>query len=274
MVEAVLSMTVITTFITKHGIVHATDSLLTIPEGNKLKAVEHTRPKLVIVRDFRGVMSFWGMGKIGSSYTVDWLQEEVSNARQYATAEEFVQAVAHRLNNALVRVRFPRGFVAGIGIHFTAYERVQNYWIPELFLISNYVDLTYQSLRSDGVGVGRQTYKTTFQAVEKNDAPARPEHREEEYRLYVYQFLQNSIGLTYNNGDPELFNKVAGAITPSLATLAARGVLRKSPDIAMFRNLALRTIEIVADIQTDFGESGTQRVGGKLHNISITPYVT
>lgn len=255
-------MTVISTLITKYGTVHATDSLITKPtEGNKREIVEDQRSKIVKVRPFRGAMSYWGAAYIPSSNgnvsMLDWLQNEVEHANQYPDPEQFAQAVARNLGRVLSSEQ-------GIGIHFTAYERIENYWIPELFLISNYADPGYQALRA--LDVSRETYKTI-----SNEEP-KPEHREKEYRLAVNRDLQTGGNLIYNNGDPDLFNPIANALLDTLKSLDSRGVLKKTPDLEFFRRLATLPIEFIANLQKkDFCEFATRRVGGKLHSLSITP---
>jgi hypothetical protein len=255
-------MTVISTLITKYGTVHATDSLITKPaEGNKREIVEGQRAKIVKVRHFRGAMSYWGAADIpssnGNGSTLDWLNKEAQQANKYPDPEQFAQAVASYLGQVLPPRR-------GIGIHLTAYEYIGNYWIPELFLISNYADPDYQELRA--LDVSRETYKTI-----SNEEP-KPEHREEEYRLAVHRDLQTGGNLIYNNGDPDLFNPIANALLDALKSLDSRGVLKKTPDLEFFRCLAILPIEFVANLQKkDFCELDTRRVGGKLHSLSITP---
>jgi hypothetical protein len=261
-------MTVIATLITNYGTVHATDSLISrdLPDG-KREYLEYKRPKIIKVRAFRGAMSYWGLAELENMWMLDWLKREAGQANKYSTAEDFALAVADHLTQVLSRTRFQRIQHRGIGIHFTAYERVGDYWVPELFLLSNFVysgDGSY-TISSGRVDVSRHTYKTTV-----NEHPA-PEHRKPSYRLAVHQFLQNDRILRYNNGDPILFNPIANALFDSLKELRKRRVL-KQPDLEMFRRLSKSPIEFVAGMQSkDFCEPDTKLVGGEIHSMSITP---
>jgi hypothetical protein len=122
-------MTVIATLITSYGTVHATDSLISrdLPDG-KREYLEYQRPKIVKVRAFRGAMSYWGLAELENMWMLDWLKREAGQANKYSTAEDFALNVANHLNKALSRIQFRRSQDGGIGIHFTAYERVGDYF--------------------------------------------------------------------------------------------------------------------------------------------------
>src|SRR5712692_8724644 len=133
-------MTVIAAIISKHGVVHATDSLITrlMPDGSR-QAIEWESTKLVPVSHWRGVMAYWGLSTF-ETYgwsTLDWLRKREAEALSFRTPEEFAINIAQGLNHELPRIAFRRALDAGIGIHFSAYEWTNGYWIPELFLISN-----------------------------------------------------------------------------------------------------------------------------------------
>jgi hypothetical protein len=216
-------MTVISAVITRYCTVHASDSLITKRKGGgSYEPDEWERSKIIPVHRWRGAMSYWGLAthdKYGWS-TVDWLQDQVKSAGQESSAEEFAQRLANRLNEAISRMRFDDPVDSGIGIHFTVYEYVENYWIPELFLISNWVDTSYQAVSPTGVGLSRETYW----AIAK-EFP-RPEHREAQYRVKVHEYLhQPGSMIVYNNGDPRMFNTAASAIFGMFGELQRRGKL-------------------------------------------------
>ncbi|MBN1934549.1 MAG: hypothetical protein JW934_07780 [Anaerolineae bacterium] len=262
-------MTVISTVITRYCTVHASDSLITElqMDGNH-KPMEWKQSKIIAVRRWRGAITYWGLAKC-SAYkwsTFDWLQERANNADRYSSAEEFAQSLTEQLNKAFAKMRFAQAVSTGIGIHLTAYEYIENYWIPELFLISNFIDTTYSTVNSDGIHLSRETYHTIA------DAPPSPTHREAQYRLQVHAHLHEPGGMIiYNNGDPIMFNAAAYAIFGAFAILAARGNLARSDKIETYLAIARRPIEVVSETQRDFCKEGTRLVGGKPHDLAITP---
>lgn len=262
-------MTVISTVITRHCTAHASDSLITeLQTDGSRKPKEWQRSKIVAVRPWRGAMAYWGLAKYDAYgwSTVDWLQEQAKDAHQYSSAEEFARGLTEKLGEAIAKMRFSSPVDSGIGIHLTAYEHIDDYWIPELFLVSNWADLSYQSLRPEGVGFSRETNHTISQE------PHRPEHREAQYRLKVHEHLHKTGGiLIYNNGDPLMFNLAAYAITGMFQTLAKRGTLARPERVETYLAIARRPVEVVSKAQLDFCREGTRVVGGRLHDLAITP---
>jgi hypothetical protein len=195
-------MTVISAVITRYCTVHASDSLITKrKEGGTYEPDEWEHSKIVPVHRWRGAMSYWGLAKHPAHNwsTVDWLQDQVKSAGQESTPEEFAQRVTVNLAEAISKMSFAKPVDSGIGIHFTAYEYIDNRWIPELFLISNWADTNYQSL------------------------------------------------------------------------LDMRGNLTKPQQIETYLAMARRPIEIISSAQRDFGREDTRIVGGKPHDLAITP---
>ena len=186
-------------------------------------------------------------------------------ANTFSTPQEFAHHVAVELNNELSGMRFQRPTDAGVGIHFTAYEHVNDYWIPELFLISNWADPSYTAIFPNGVGVSRETYHTI------GNVPPSDEHGHASVRLKVHAFLQEGNMLIYNNGDPLLFTQAAQSVGAMVNEIARRGQLKAPDEIATYRAIARRPIEIVANAQQDFCRQGTRIVGGKLHDLAVTP---
>jgi len=197
-------MTVISTMITRYCTVHASDSLITeLQKDGSQKPKKWKRSKIILVRRWRGAMTYWGLAEYDAYEwsTFDWLQQQAKDADQYPSAEEFAKGLMDKLNEAIYKMRFVKPVHSGIGIHLSAYERIENYWIPELFLVSSFTDTSYQHVHSDGVHLSRETYHTTAKVDPK------PEHREAQYRLKVHERLHQPGGiLIYNNGDPVMFN--------------------------------------------------------------------
>lgn len=229
--------------------------------------MEWEKSKIIPVQAWRGALAFWGLAlhKDYNWSTYEWLLAKVQKAANPSTPELFAEAVSNDLNAELSKMSFETPSDAGIGIHFSAYEYMDGYWIPELYLISNWADTSYSALRPDGVGVTRESFHTV-----SGEAP-KPEHRDKEYRLIVHSRIQSGVILTYNNGDPALFNVSAGAVLGMFEQLARRGTLKEPRDWQTYVNIARRPIEIVSHVQQDFSRPGTRLVGGKLHDLAITP---
>ena len=260
-------MTVISTLITSAGTVHATDSLLTnLMADGRREPVEWTQTKIIPVPAWRGAMSYWGLAQIeGRWSTLGWLRNEAAKAGDFASAEDFARELASQLNRELAAMTFRRRTDAGIGIHFSAYERMDDRWIPELFLISNWSDTSYSSIRMTGVGYSRETHGTL-----SGQGP-RLEDSQLDRRLKVSDSIDRGGWFRYNNGDPQLYNPAAIAIQNMFKELASRKILRDPNSLETLRALARRPVEVVSEIQHDFCAAGTRVVGGRVHDLAITP---
>jgi hypothetical protein len=111
--------------------------------------------------------------------------------------------------------------------------------------------------------------RETYHAITK-EAP-RPEHCKAQYRFKVHECLQADEMLIYNNGDPIMFNAAANAIFGMFKELARRGRLAKPDRLETYLSIARRPIEVVSKAQIDFCREGTRVVGGKPHDLAITP---
>jgi hypothetical protein len=262
-------MTVISSVITRHCTVHASDSLITVlREDGTREPYEWQKSKIVPVHHWRGAMAYWGLAQHDAYRwsTFDWLCNQAKTAADYSTVEEFALGLADKLNDAISKMQFSKPVHSGIGIHLTAYELVDGYWIPELFLVSNWVNTSYNSIRAQGVGISRETYHTVA------DVSKDPKHREPEYRLKVHAYLHQPGGmLIYNNGDPIMFNAAAYAVLGMFRSLEKRGKLDRADDVRTYLAIARRPIEVVSRAQIDFCREGTRIVGGKPHDLAVTP---
>lgn len=260
-------MTVISTVITMAGTVHATDSFLTKVNANgQREPIETQETKIIPVRAWRGAMSYYGLAQVEGHWSaLDWLRAQAAQAGNFGTAEEFANALAVALNHEISRLPLPRDVDKGIGIHFSAYEWIGGYWIPEMFHISNWGDTTYSSLRSTGVGASRDmSGGISSQILGQGDTL-------EARRRLVHQAILGGMLVRYNNGDPTLYNPVANAIHDMFEVLNRRRILRKLNDIEVLRSLARRPVEVVASVQQDFCAPGMRVVGGRIHDLAITP---
>jgi hypothetical protein len=263
-------MTVISAVISQHYCAHASDSFLTILKDDGVREiVENERTKLVHVPRLRGALAYFGLAQIESRgkvvwSTLDWLKQQAQKTAT-STPEEFAQRVAVGLNTELAKYSFKRERDKGIGIHFTTYERVKDYWVPELFLISNWVSPLYADIRPNGIGVSRETYHTVTQV------PPAPEHRNVEFRTKVHEVLHSGKMLIYNNGDPELFNPVAQAMLQNIGQLVQRGLMKAVTSDREHCAVVRRPIETVSKFLSDFTTEDKRWIGGKLHDLCVSP---
>jgi hypothetical protein len=258
-------VTVISTLLSNHGTAHATDSLITKQsKDGTSKPIEFTRSKIISVVHFKGAMSYWGLAKYGTWLMYGFLQSLAARARNYHSPEPFAQYVADELTKQLKGFKIKKERDSGIGIHFTAYEHISGYWIPELFLIGNWTDPSYTAVHAAGLTVSRETYHTIAKV------PPHTIHGEEQFRLQVHDFLMQHDLLFFNNGDPSMFNPPANAILNMIRIAKERGVLiEMSPKT--WCAIARRPIEVVRHIQSDFYRPNTRLVGGALHDLFVSP---
>jgi hypothetical protein len=142
-------MSVISAVIARTCTVHASDSFITQRlENGDYQVKERQRSKIIRVPPWRGALSYWGLAQFDARQwsTVTWLEAFAKKASASSSPEQFANHLAVVLEQELSRLKFARSVDRGIGIHFTAYERVGGYWIPELFLISNWLDTSYRAL--------------------------------------------------------------------------------------------------------------------------------
>jgi hypothetical protein len=191
--------------------------------------------------------------------TVAWLRSMIR--RSPAEPEAFAKLLADELETELRRLRLNRRKGYGIGIHFAAYERIDGYWVPELFHVSNWKDPSYYELRSGGVGFSRDSFPTMF--------PRSPRRSLGAERRALHGALRDGGFLQFNNGNPGLFNPVAGAFNAMVRGVAPKG--RKSVGVEFWRALARRPVQAVSDVARDFLKQDFRPVGGRTRDLALTP---
>jgi hypothetical protein len=84
--------------------------------------------------------------------------------------------LADELNDVYRRGSFGRRIEnIGLGVHFTAYELIDGRRIPELFVITNWLETwptPYSVLSPDGFAVTRETWKTILRMIDQDCDPA------------------------------------------------------------------------------------------------------
>lgn len=260
-------MTVISTIITRLGVIHATDSLITTLSNGINTPITWKGKKLIKVQSMKGVMSYWGLAKIDTKKwsTVNWLERQAHGSSSFTNPEAFAVHVANELENEYEKLGIATDPRYGLGIHFTAYENINRHFVPELFLISNWGDTSYTSIRESGFGATRETSANAFNMREhigQSDLIM---------RLMFFKWLNYDNYLIFNNGDPILYNYSAKAMNDMIKILMARKVLRQTNKLSEYVNIAKFPVDTVSYIQKKLCRRGTQIVGGNTKYLSVNP---
>lgn len=241
----------------------ASDSLLTvIDQSHNIDHVEWGKSKIIPVPKLKACISYWGFA--GEYYytkpsnkwgwqTYEWLKKKALNP-DFNTLEEFCIDLQNGLRYELDKIKIDPIF-KGIGLHIGGIERINDYLIPELFLLSNYTDPSYTQVGD--LRLSRESYHTIY----RHDPS--PEHRNIDFRLKVSEFFRQNRLLIYNNGDPVSF----GPISSSIREVLYQNELYLKPfdqlrDLVSF---AMRPIEVVSRLQGDFYKEEHRKVGGRAH---------
>lgn len=203
-------MTVISAIIEAGYAVHATDSLFSTlhEDGTRSAAAGSGRAKIVLFSKLRGAASYWGsVTDRGGDLDVRTLLIERARALVDHTGtinlDEYMHELAQEMN---VRYRETRIQQKGVGIHFSAYETVENLGeVAELYLITNF--------RGDYTAVPEfEARRQTYFTLSKETDHAFAEHHLPRYRKEVRQHLLAGRGFHYCNGQPELFGAALPAV--------------------------------------------------------------
>ncbi len=274
-------MTIISTLISESCVAHASESLLSKRgrTGN-VDPVEGRSTKIVRVDAFAGAISYFGLAVLpGDLRTLSWLREQASEAGNFQTPSDFANHLQDNLQGMIQVSRYRNPIDAGIGLHFSAYENIDGAKVPELFSITNFASTDYQSLHPDGIHLARETFRTLrtlYNAADPNNSPYLTdnspvsEHGNVYYRKEVLVALQNGTILIYNNGNPLLFNPASGALFQMIRTAQQMRILRQITPRAL-RKMAQFPINYAVMVQNEFFVKGYRTVGGRGHNLSVTP---
>lgn len=265
-------MTVISAIINKQCTVHASDSLITEAQKDKTKKVlNHKQSKIVTVRAWKGAISYWGLASYkGYKWsTFEWLKKKAGSANKYRSAEEFAQHLTQELNEKASKMKFAKKIDRGIGLHFTAYEKIGNLLIPELFLITNYKGPPYKELYPK-----IRLFRNTLASICGMKAEeTKTEHRELPYRKIVHEVLQSGRFLIFNNGDPGMFNVIMPTIFRLYQIFGQRRILKDSSKIKLetYHDIAHMLLNTIIKAQEGFCDKNQRLVGGKIHVLAISP---
>jgi len=269
-------MTVISALFSKKGIAVATDSMLTAVDSSGGHIyLEWQQSKIIAVPKLNACISYWGLAgalkKIPKSnqptewiwQTYDWLKKESENPK-HKNLEDFSNDIREKLDKQLGKLNFSKATDKGIGLHIAGLEKIDDYVIPELYLVCNYADPSYQQVCD--LGVSRNTFHTIA------NVPPTPDHSKKEFRFAVKDFLSKGGLISYNNGDPIMFNMVSSTISYGFQIAAHRKVLKTINSVQETVPIVKRPIEIISEIQKDFYKQDKRMVGGKIHDLCIDNY--
>ncbi len=267
-------MTVIVTIISKSACVHASDSFLTIEKlTGSVDVIEKHKTKIIPVPFFYGALSYCGMasGQIVNSYgrlvnfeTYEWLKQKSANARNFSTPEEFGNYLKDQLNSTISVQNFGANkYKTGIVIHFSAYEKIEGVFIPELFAIRNCNGINYQDISQNGFSIYRSTYESIPEEKKLPDKDINQNNYE--CRKLVKEYLQNGGIFFFNNGDPWLSSPSINAILRMSKVANDRNILINSTEIDLLKEIAIWVIKSVIKFQEKFLLAGRQVVGGYIH---------
>lgn len=269
-------MTVISALFSKKGIAVATDSMLTAidPSGGHIY-LEWEQSKIISVPKLNACISYWGLAGalkkipkrnqptewLWQSY--EWLKKESENPKQN-NLEDFSKTIQEKLDKQLSKLNFQKATDKGIGLHIAGLEKIDGYVIPELFLVCNFADPSYQQVGE--LGISRNTFHTIAKV------PPTPDHSKKEFRFAVKDYLSKGGIISYNNGDPIMFNMVSSTISYGFQIAAHRKVLKTINSVQEMVPIVKRPIEIISKIQKDFYRQDKRMVGGKIHDLCIDNY--
>ena len=262
-------MTVISTIITRYCTAHASDSFLTEFGSGKIR--ESQQSKLVRLPALRGAIGYWGLAWLDDGWnTHQWLRDRAKSTGGTDSPSAFAEDCATELTAELRRRTWAEPLHSGLGIHFTAYEFISGYWIPELFVLSRWTDATYREVLPDyRFRVTRETY-ATLKGLNPPEGRS-PEFGQVDYRLKVHAALHDTpLMFQFNNGDPALFNPIANCVLNTFAQLSDRGQLSDPSSIKTHLAICRRPVEIVSKLLADFAAPATRLIGGKPHDLAVT----
>ena len=257
-------MTLITAVISPHAIAVASDSLITLynTKQDERKILETKKPKIVKVEALKACLSYFGLAaksEYGSWKTYNWLLEKAKEAASFKSLESFASSIAEELQNILLGMSLKQ---RGIGIHLVGYEEFEGKMIPELYLITNFKNTNYEVSRT--ISVSREVYKNLPKNYHIPEADLICQRKQ------VVKYLNSGGIFVFNNGSPEMFGHVYGALSGLVKMLKKKNMIKNPGDIEQYRYMAKMPIEVVSKVQVSLCKENFRLVGGRIHDLVIS----
>jgi hypothetical protein len=261
-------LTAISVLLNQKFISFASDSLITIPKKDgSLEIVETEKPKIVQIPKLRAGIVFWGLSGFGRWSLTEYLKNMITNNKSNSL-EEFCDELKVGLQNDFDRLKLTKPTPKyGLGVQVAGFERINDYRVPELFLISNFKK---SYLVGSQFFCNRHSFQICTLKFDKKQIQPEAKHREYDYRKKVYDWLAGEEMIITNNGDYEMYTPLVKSLIEQIYLLRKRGVAKPLNDSKIVGALARLPIEIISVLQRDFCKEGSQIIGGKSHDLVIT----
>lgn len=264
-------MTVNVIYLTKYGVVHATDSLI-VDGFNKPVPKTSGNPKIVPMPDYRGAASWFGFAGFkdgGKDWSAnDWLKGQYEEHKK-ESAIKFGEILAAQLNKILEKNTGPMSPPRGMGVHFTFYETMSGKSIPELLWITNYNGITGRGGYKEGDGPAFCSQRQTFHKITECDKFEN--HGEDENRQVVYEYLKMFGDRGWQNGDNVLTNIPVQVVETLIQIFIVRRALVSDDHLRIYGKRALFRAEFAALAQKYFAQPDKIKVGAPCFNLMIKP---
>lgn len=260
-------MTVNALYLTAHGTVHATDSLIVDGAGRRVETTSG-RSKTVQLPAYQGAASWFGFASFPDWQANEWLTTSEEKYKG-STPDDFGEQLAKELNDLLEANSGAVTPQRHMGIHFTFYEKIGERMIPELIWITNNNGITstgaYVPTPGRAFVAQRQTFHTITGSTDFET------HASDACRNQVANHLEMIGPLPYQNGDNPLVNTSVPLTEAMIALTNQRRLLRAQDPLRLFGQRALFRVEIATLTQRLFYREDRVIVGGPCFNLMIPP---
>lgn len=256
--------------ITRDGTAHATDSLITKRTATGRDPSELSgKPKFVHIPKFHGIMSWFGTVQYGGWNALEFLTKKAEEAEKFTVKQiqDFSDNIAHDIGIALNGGGWSMP-EKGCGIHFTFYEELDEYWVPELMFITNYSGYEATTGYQTG-GPALLALRQTFHTISGNKDVNYSQHGDSECRRAVHSFINNVRSLWYTNGDNFFTNAGFEIAENSQQIFLTRKMLKTHNALKLAQWRTLFAVKTAVEAHKIF--SYEPLVGGKCFSTAVMP---
>lgn len=195
-------MTLIITQISKHGIIHASDSHLSDQEGKTVG----TGRKCFKITKLNGGVTVAGSFNVGTNRLDTWMENFINK-----TSSQSLESFAEELRSSLEKEMTPEQ-KSGSLLHIAGYEKRDDKYHPEFWFVRNIYKMEpntgeYSDIRNEFIKTedfwGRDNLKvvgTLFKVFQSND---------QIFQLYINGFTPGRIGYNIIQHElPQFFNRL------------------------------------------------------------------